>query len=35
MGFILGFALGVVGGPVFMAKVWPKIKEWWDNQTID
>jgi len=32
-GFILGFALGVVGGPVFMAKVWPKIKEWWDNQS--
>ena len=29
--FILGFAAGVIAGPTFLAKVWPRIKSWWDG----
>jgi len=28
LAFLLGFAAGVVAGPTFLAKVWPKIKAW-------
>jgi hypothetical protein len=31
----IGFAVGVVTGPVFMAKVWPRIKAWWADLNTD
>lgn len=30
--FLFGFALGVVGGPVFLAKLWPKIKAFFNGE---
>lgn len=27
--FIIGFVIGVVAGPTFMAKVWPRVTAWW------
>lgn len=33
IGFILGFVVGVVTGPVFLAKVWPIIHQKWDDWT--
>ncbi|MEP7043335.1 MAG: hypothetical protein ABI843_09740 [Dokdonella sp.] len=36
MNFFLGFAVGVVAGPTFLAKVWPKVVTWWkaDKPTV-
>lgn len=31
--FLFGFAVGVIAGPVFLAKVWPKVRAWWDDAT--
>lgn len=27
--FACGFAVGVVAGPAFLAKVWPRVVTWW------
>lgn len=29
--FIVGFAIGVVAGPAFLAKVWPRVVAWYQS----